>query len=72
MAFLFLFFFLPVMAAICDFYRDCDIVADISETFDTILGLLTFIQRSVLKIATDYCINVIGREGVNSRGRCRG
>ncbi|PIO31003.1 hypothetical protein AB205_0143050 [Aquarana catesbeiana] len=27
------------MAAICDFYRDCDIMADTLDTFDTILGL---------------------------------
>ena len=26
----------------------CDIVADVSDTFDTILGPFTFIQRSVL------------------------
>ena len=60
------------MAAICDFYCDRDIVTDILDTFDTFLGPFTFIQRSVLKKCIDYCINVTGREGVNTRGRGRG
>ncbi|PIO35479.1 hypothetical protein AB205_0029040, partial [Aquarana catesbeiana] len=48
MAFLLLIsFFLLVMAEISDFYRDCDIMADTSDTFGTILGPFTFIQRSV-------------------------
>ena len=37
MAFLLLFIFLLVMAAVCDFYRDCNIAADTSDTFDTFL-----------------------------------
>ncbi|PIO39306.1 hypothetical protein AB205_0184000, partial [Aquarana catesbeiana] len=35
-----------VMAAISDFYRDCDIMADTSDIFDTFLGPLSFIQQS--------------------------
>ena len=66
------FLFLLIMAAIFDFCQACDIAADISDTFDTILGPFTFIQRSVLLKCTNYCINVSGREGVNTRGRSRG
>ena len=44
----FLSFFLLSMAAICDFYWDCDIMADTLDTFDTFLGPFTFIQRHVL------------------------
>ena len=36
------------MAAIIDFFHDCDIMADTSDSFDTFLGLLSFSQRSVL------------------------
>ncbi|PIO35525.1 hypothetical protein AB205_0184730 [Aquarana catesbeiana] len=36
-----------VMAAICDFYQDCDIMEDTSDNFDTFLGPLALIQRSV-------------------------
>ena len=60
------------MAVICDFCQDCDITADTSDTFDTFLGPLTFIQLTVLYKCTGYCINVTGREGVNTRGRERG
>ena len=31
-------FFLLLMAAISDFFRDCDIMADTSDNFDTFLG----------------------------------
>ncbi|PIO37358.1 hypothetical protein AB205_0036530, partial [Aquarana catesbeiana] len=37
-----------LMAAISDFYRDCDIMADTSDIFDTFLGPLALIQRSML------------------------
>ncbi|PIO36668.1 hypothetical protein AB205_0070230 [Aquarana catesbeiana] len=60
------------MAVIFDFYRDCDIMVDRSDTFDTILGPLILIQRSELQIATDYCINNIGREGVKHQGAIKG
>ena len=63
-------FFLLVMAAIYDFYWDSNITADRSDTFDTFLGPLTSIQRSELKIATDYCINVTGREGGDQGVNC--
>ena len=49
-AFLLIFFFLLVMAAISDFYHDRDIIADTSDTFDTILGPLSFLQQTVIKM----------------------
>ena len=36
------------MAAICDYYWDCDVMADTSDTFDTFLAPFTFILQSVL------------------------
>ena len=65
----FLLFFTSNGGELRFFYRDCDIVADTTDTFDPFLGPFTFIQRSVLKKSTDYCVNVTGREGVNTRGQ---
>ena len=50
------------MAAISDFYRYCDLMADTSDTF---LGPLPFLQRSLLYKCTGYCENDTGSEGVN-------
>ncbi|PIO12779.1 hypothetical protein AB205_0217020, partial [Aquarana catesbeiana] len=35
------------MVVLCDFYHDCDIMADTSDNFDTCLGPLALIQRSI-------------------------
>ena len=48
MAFLLIIIFLLLMAAISVFFRDCDIMADTSDNFDTFLGPLSFSQRKVL------------------------
>ena len=36
------------MAAISDFFRDRDIMADTSDNFDTFLGQLSFSQQKML------------------------
>ena len=48
MAFLLIMYFLLVMAAISNFFHDCDIMADTSDTSDTFLGPLSFSRRKVL------------------------
>ena len=53
------------MAAIRDFFRDCNIMADTSDNFDTFLEPLSFSQQKVLLKCTDYCENDNGSEEVN-------
>ncbi|PIO31546.1 hypothetical protein AB205_0072630 [Aquarana catesbeiana] len=55
-----------VIATISDFYRDCDIMADTSDNFDTFLGPLALIQRSVrLKLDKTYTgLQTLGAETV--------
>ena len=36
------------MVVISDFFHDCDIMVDTSDTFDKFLGPLSFSQRKVL------------------------
>ena len=57
------------MAAISDFFRDCDIMADTSDNFDTFLGPLSFSQQKMHIKCIVYCENDNCSLGVNHRGR---
>ena len=46
------------MAAISDFFRDCDIMVDTSDNFDTFLGPLSLSQQKMHLTGTYMCLSV--------------
>ena len=72
MAFLLIFIFLLLMAAISDFFRDCDIMADTLDNFDTFLGPLLFSQQKMHLKCIVYCENDSCSLGVNHKGALKG
>ena len=60
------------MAAISDFYHDCNIMADTSDIYDTILGPLPFYSYQCYKNALITVKITLAVKGLNTRWRCRG
>ena len=60
------------MAAISDFFRDCDIMVDTSDNFDTFLGPLSFSQQKMHLNCIVYCENDSCSLGVYHKGALMG
>ena len=60
------------MAAISNFFRDCDIMADTSHNVDTFLRPLSFSQQKMHLKCIVYCENDNCSLGVNHKGALMG